>query len=182
VNAAGNGDFGRASRPHRSLPVGLGRFSGGFRVRSAARSLEGQSMEASVVSCGTAKAALSACWSACTLVRPNVSLFRVRPRQLTCLLQLSPKLLVLPSNLSQKLICSVIGGLRNCELLVGRLLQVGKALGLLVHQRTGHMCTGRQLYHCRRRRRWRWCKRCWRLSSALLRVHEHGISPHSSFF
>eukprot|EP00964_Phaeocystis_antarctica_P147023 scaffold113496_cov66-Phaeocystis_antarctica.AAC.2 len=61
VNAAGIGDFGRTSRPHRSLPVGPEQSRGGFRVRSAARSPEAQPREASVVGCGTAKAALSTC-------------------------------------------------------------------------------------------------------------------------
>ena len=36
------GDFGRASRPHRSLLLGPARLSGACRVRSAACSLESQ--------------------------------------------------------------------------------------------------------------------------------------------
>ena len=34
------GDFGRASRPHRSLPWGPGRLSGSSQARSVARCLE----------------------------------------------------------------------------------------------------------------------------------------------
>ena len=54
-------------------------------------------------------------------------------------LQLSPKLLVLPSNLSHKLICTVPVGLRNCELLLLLLLLLDQAFGLLVRQRAGHL-------------------------------------------
>ena len=50
------GDFGRASRPHRSLPLGPAWLSGSSSVRGAARSRASQPREARVVSCGTTKA------------------------------------------------------------------------------------------------------------------------------
>ena len=40
VERRGIGDFCRASRPHRSLPLGRERLSGSSRARSAATSLE----------------------------------------------------------------------------------------------------------------------------------------------
>ena len=58
------GDFGRAVRPRRSLPLGPRQHGSSSRVRSAARSpesLEGQPQEAKVVSCGATKTALWPC-------------------------------------------------------------------------------------------------------------------------
>ena len=55
VNGAEMSDFGRAARPHRSVPLGRGWLSGSFRVGSAAVPREGQSQEARIVSCGATK-------------------------------------------------------------------------------------------------------------------------------
>ena len=50
------GDFGWASRLHRSLPFGLAWRSGSSSARDAAKSRVGQPQKARVVSCGTTKA------------------------------------------------------------------------------------------------------------------------------
>eukprot|EP00964_Phaeocystis_antarctica_P049526 scaffold28730_cov70-Phaeocystis_antarctica.AAC.3 len=53
----GIGDFGRASRPHRSLPLGPERLGDASRMRGAAKRLGGAPNEAGVVSCGASRTA-----------------------------------------------------------------------------------------------------------------------------
>ena len=59
----GIGHVGRASGPHRSLPLGPGRLSGSPRVRSAAGRLGSPPQEARLVRRGAVKAALPTCGS-----------------------------------------------------------------------------------------------------------------------
>eukprot|EP00964_Phaeocystis_antarctica_P076404 scaffold47238_cov72-Phaeocystis_antarctica.AAC.4 len=63
------GDCGRAARSRRNLLIGpVAALSGSSRVCSAARSLESQPQAARLLSCGTAKTALRACWAAESLL------------------------------------------------------------------------------------------------------------------
>ena len=63
-NAAESATFGRASRPHRSLPLGPARLSGSSQACSVARSLETQPQPAKAASCGTARTTVSPCGGA----------------------------------------------------------------------------------------------------------------------
>ena len=63
-NAAESATFGRASRPHRSLPLGPTKLSDLSQARSVAKSLETQPQRAKAGSCGTARTTVSPCGGA----------------------------------------------------------------------------------------------------------------------